>query len=294
MRRILLLMLVLLVAYGGLVFWLPETTVSPGDLVEGHASIAASCFQCHTAFRGTPSEKCLACHALAAIGLASTTGAPLARAERMPRFHQALLDPACDACHSDHVGTGRPGANARFTHERLRPDVLTECGDCHGDAAPADDLHRSAPKTCGSCHRVEGWTPATFDHAALGATPEQRCITCHAGVRPGDGLHRQAGDDCAGCHGTTAWKPATFEHAKYFRFDRHHPADPCQSCHPDSLDRYTCYGCHEHTPQGIAREHREEGITDFEDCARCHRSGDEDDAERSRPRSRGARSRDDD
>ena len=294
MRRMLLSFLVLLVAYGGIIYVLPETTVSPGDLIAGHESIAADCFRCHTAFRGTPSEKCIACHASGSIGLELTTGAPIVRTQRRPQFHQALLEPACAACHSDHLGTGRPGANAVFTHELLRKDVLTTCGDCHGDRTPQDDLHRVAPTTCGSCHGFEAWKPATFDHATLVADQQRRCVACHADVRPSDVLHRQAGEDCATCHATQAWKPATFEHEKYFRFDRHHPADPCQSCHPETLDRYTCYGCHEHTPQGIAGEHREEGITDFEDCVKCHRSGDEDEAKRGDRRSRGSRSGDDD
>lgn len=46
-----------------------------------------------------------------------------------------------------------------------------------------------------------------------------------------------------------------------------------------SLDysRYTCYGCHEHTPDNIRREHIEEGIRDFDNCVECHRNADEHD-----------------
>jgi hypothetical protein len=292
MRRVLLAMLALVAAYGALVIWLPEATVSPGDMIAGHEPLASDCFRCHSAFRGTPSQKCVACHALATIGLELTSGAPITSARGRPPFHQALLDASCVACHSDHLGTGRPGANAIFTHELLRQDVVASCGDCHGDRVPQDDIHRSAPETCGTCHGFAAWTPATFDHAVLSAGQRKACVACHLRNRPNDGLHRQAGDDCVACHGTQAWKPATFEHGKYFRFDRHHPGDPCQSCHPDTLERYTCYGCHEHTPPGIAREHREEGITDFADCVRCHRSGDEHEAERGH--SRGGRSREHD
>lgn len=272
--------LALLAAYGALVVALPEVTVSPGDMIAGHESIADQCFRCHTAFRGTPPEKCISCHEVAAIGLRFTTDAPIVRSPRKPTFHQALLEPSCTGCHSDHIGAGRPGANAVFTHALLRQEVREACVGCHADRTPDDALHRAAPSTCGSCHGFAAWTPATFDHAALGAEERTACVTCHADVRPGDLLHRQAGDGCASCHGTRAWKPATFDHAKYFRFDRHHPPEKCTTCHPTSLERYTCYGCHEHTPQGIAREHREEGITDFKDCVRCHRSAAEDAAER--------------
>jgi hypothetical protein len=42
--------------------------------------------------------------------------------------------------------------------------------------------------------------------------------------------------------------------------------------------KYTCYGCHEHTPANIRREHVEEGIRNFDNCVECHRSGDKDEA----------------
>ncbi len=285
-------MIVLLAAYGTLVIWLPEVTVSPGDVIVGHEEIANNCTDCHSPFRGTPSENCIACHPLVDIGIRTTEGTSIATAEDSPAFHQALIEPACTQCHSDHVGVGRPGATAVFTHELLRKDILSTCGDCHGERTPKDDLHMAAPTNCGSCHGFEAWTPATFDHAMLPTDQAAGCVTCHGTVRPGDDLHRQAGDDCGSCHGVRAWLPATFEHEKYFRFDRHHPASDCQSCHPDALDRYTCYGCHEHSVQGIAREHREEGIREFEDCVECHRSGDEDEAKRRYRSKSGNRSHD--
>ena len=85
---------------------------------------------------------------------------------------------------------------------------------------------------------------------------------------------------CQTCHGDEAWRPATFDHAKLFRFDRHHPSD-CINCHQENdYSRYSCYGCHEHSPAKICEEHWEEGILEFENCVECHRSGDENEAER--------------
>jgi hypothetical protein len=291
--RNLILMIVLLTAYGTLVLWIPEVTVSPGDVIEGHEKIANDCTDCHSPFRGTPATKCIICHELEAIGLLTTTGAAIVATEEGPPFHQALLEPDCVRCHSDHLGAGRPGANAVFTHDLLRNDIVSSCGDCHGNNTPKDDLHQAAPTACGSCHGFDAWIPATFDHETLQTDQRSTCVTCHSDVRPSDGLHRQAGDDCGSCHRTQAWRPATFEHEKYFRFDRHHPARDCQSCHPDTLDRYTCYGCHEHTTRSIEREHREEGIAEFEDCVECHRSGDEDEAKRRFRSRRGYRTHDD-
>jgi len=56
------------------------------------------------------------------------------------------------------------------------------------------------------------------------------------------------------------------------------------TCHTgNDFKRYTCYGCHEHTPANVRAEHEKEGIRDFENCVECHRSADEE------PVKRGAR-----
>jgi hypothetical protein len=71
--------------------------------------------------------------------------------------------------------------------------------------------------------------------------------------------------------------PATFDHDKYFVLDRDHNVK-CVTCHErNDYSRYTCYGCHEHSPEKIRREHIEEGIRDFKNCVECHRSADEHD-----------------
>lgn len=50
----------------------------------------------------------------------------------------------------------------------------------------------------------------------------------------------------------------------------------CVTCHVgNDYNRYTCYGCHEHTPENIKREHVEEGIRNFDHCVACHRSANE-------------------
>ena len=65
------------------------------------------------------------------------------------------------------------------------------------------------------------------------------------------------------CHSQDKWIPATFDHDKYFQLDRDHNKR-CVTCHVrNDYSRYTCYGCHEHTPDNIRREHVEEGIRDL-------------------------------
>jgi hypothetical protein len=67
-----------------------------------------------------------------------------------------------------------------------------------------------------------------------------------------------------------------------FLLDRDHYAT-CAACLvKNDYKKYTCYGCHEHTPAKIRAEHEEEGIRDFRDCVRCHRSAQEEPRERGR------------
>jgi hypothetical protein len=114
-----------------------------------------------------------------------------------------------------------------------------------------------------------------------------QCESCHKA--PGDSLHRQITGNCKQCHNQQAWKPAAFEHDKLFLLDRDHNVS-CVTCHVNNdYSRYTCYGCHEHRPDKIRREHLEEGIRDFENCVECHRSAHE---KPQRQGSRGERRRD--
>jgi hypothetical protein len=139
---------------------------------------------------------------------------------------------------------------------------------------------------CSACHTDhEGadsdGTREAFEHGFVMASALEACRSCHERQRPGDVLHTGAKGGCNSCHQTESWTPATFDHEIYFRFDRHHPED-CGTCHTteDDLGKYTCYGCHEHTPRNVRSEHLEEGIREFESCEQCHRSGDEEEAER--------------
>ena len=173
----------------------------------------------------------------------------------------------CIACHTvAEIGIKttkgrditRDAKDAAF-HQEL---VVAECVACHSD-------HKGVMK----------FRPANqFSHALLPPATQRQCDHCHD--NPGDSLHKKIKGNCGECHTQDAWQPATFEHEKYFRFDRDHDTD-CDTCHVDNnYARYTCYGCHEHSRSNVREEHLEEGIKDFKNCVECHRSADEDEAER--------------
>lgn len=201
----------------------PHEMVSPGNLVAAHSALQDDCFACHAPFQGASNARCLGCHVLAEIGLRTPRGIAIRRGERRPAFHQALIEPDCLACHSDHP---RP----RLTQENT----------------------------------------VAFDHALLKADARANCRSCH--VPPNDALHRGTLPNCSTCHQTAHWKPATFDHDHFFKLDRDHNTS-CTTCHVGgNYKRYTCYGCHEHQQASIIAEHREEGITNIENCVRCHRN----------------------
>lgn len=205
-----------------LVFVYPHQMISPGRLIDGHQQLTTDCFACHESFRGTPSGKCVACHAVENIGLTTSKGMPIQRKKTTTAFHQKLTEQNCVACHSDHSGVRKFRASGTFAHNLLETPISNQCGTCH--EVPVDSLHRQIPGKCSQCH------------------------------------------------GTEKWKPATFDHVKFFVLDSDHNAQ-CITCHArNDYKKYTCYGCHEHTPSNIQSEHVEENIRNYENCVRCHRS----------------------
>jgi hypothetical protein len=151
----------------------------------------------------------------------------------------------------------------------LRAAIRERCATCH--AAPGNDLHRALRVACDKCHRTDAWKPASFDHAGLTQAELNRCESCHQA--PADTLHNQMRGNCAQCHQPPAWKPATFDHDQYFPLDGDHNVT-CGTCHSgQNYRQYTCYGCHEHTPENVQARHREEvGSGSLDQCVRCHRN----------------------
>ncbi|MFA7332274.1 MAG: hypothetical protein WC326_14485 [Candidatus Delongbacteria bacterium] len=282
MNRSLLSFLIVLVLGAGFAWLAPGAAIQPGHLLAAHESLQDDCLACHEVGRGVTRERCSACHEPAGIGLRTVDGAELDSPRvAVQGLHQRSQALTCALCHAEHAGRLGGGAAARFSHDRLPAELSADCAACHGGQQPDDALHATAWLACGDCHGLDAWTPATFDHQVLGAG-SPACADCHRPQVPADDLHRALGTtvDCARCHRTRAWTPADYDHQRYFRFDDHHPAH-CADCHTpgQGYNSYSCTGCHVHNPARLAAEHREEGISDWRDCVRCHRSGDEDGAE---------------
>lgn len=282
--RVLNIFIALLIAgiYLLLLIQYPHLLAEPGELQEGHQYLSKDCFACHTLFQGTPTSKCIVCHSVVSI---DSNRVP----REQPPFHRFLEDTTCIACHIDHAGFQRSKSMLPFAHHMIEGTVREKCSACHKN--PGDRKHKSTPDSCALCHTTSSWKSVKFDHNVL--AKDAYCAACHD--KPEDGLHRLAAPTCGACHMTSSWKPAQFDHVRYFRFDLDHP-NRCDLCHKDdTYETYTCYGCHEHTPSKVRREHAEENISNVENCVQCHRGGDKTDIEQNKAHGRRKRhGRDDD
>ena len=258
------------------------------------------CSDCHgddvTTFA---SDSCQTCHAQ--IDIAFT------------QAHLLSFGMECLACHDGIDRYGDDFNHNAFTFQLVGGHTEATCTGCHLDARSIVDL-QSAPQDCYSCHyqvdehqgqfgtqcdachTPENWDAVSFDHSlsnfpltgahitvnceschinGVFASTQSACVSCHAEPIEHAG---QFGTDCEACHTTTAWTPATFSGDHTFPLNHGESGQvSCTTCHPVNYTTYTCYGCHEHTESNIISEHREEGISDFQNCVECHADGREHD-----------------
>lgn len=168
---------------------------------------------------------------------------------------------SCAACH------GSQDAGFMQQHAAQYGSACMECHDGrdrmrnfdHQAVFPLEGSH--AQIACLDCHKGGVYQTAT-----------PRCVECHAEPAIHVGFF---GQECQECHSSTAWSPAFL---KVHSFPLDHGEGgliACQTCHTVSYVEYTCYGCHEHQPDEIAREHLEEGVSPAElpNCTQCHPNG---------------------
>jgi hypothetical protein len=184
------------------------------------------------------------------------------------------LERDCLACHV--LGRGAPDARCTTCHPIARIGLFTSRGEPIATPNVKTSLHQRLKETrCAACHiehpgSRRAVTHAGFAHGMLSPQDLKDCAACH--TTPGDALHRGVTESCVTCHSTDHWKPAAFEHDRYWPLDRDHSV-ACATCHPgNALAGYTCYGCHEHSPESMVRKHGKEGVVDLDRCARCHKS----------------------
>jgi hypothetical protein len=287
-------------------------------LFASHARL--DCTACHRSqkpyeYKNTPAE-CGNCHLETYL---KTTN---------PNHVQSGFPRRCEDCHNVTSPTWQ---GAVFSHPASFPLVGGHaglaCARCHtggsyaGTSPACVSCHQSDyarttnpnhvagrfPTTCESCHTINAWRPAKFDHSQTGfpltgAHTTVDCARCHVGGRyqgtPTDCYschradyagttnpnHQSAGFpiDCQSCHSTSAWRPASFDHdGRYFPiYSGTHRGrwSSCSECHvnPGNYKAFECILCHQHSNRAaVDRDHREVGGYRYASsaCYDCHRDG---------------------
>ncbi|MCB9466090.1 MAG: cytochrome c3 family protein [Candidatus Eisenbacteria bacterium] len=272
------------------VAWEPAQFEHPSSfpLEGGHSGPA--CADCHqSSFDDTPTE-CAGCH--------------LTDYDNADPSHDGFPQD-CTTCHSSVSWTP-----ADFDHDRSFPLVgahqavdctdchtsgytgtPTECSDCHAsDLEAADPNHDGFPEDCLTCHTMNAWDPADFDHDEVfpleGAHRDVQCADCHTNgyedtpslcndchradfenAEP-DHVSGAFPEDCTTCHSLLAWEPAEFEHPESFPLTLGHADVACSSCHESGYEdtETECVGCHLADSQGATPSHDGFGS----ECTSCH------------------------
>ena len=249
---------------------------------------------------------CAGCHA-DARSIADLRGAPedCFSCHEEDDAHDGQLGQDCGACHTPEDWQQATIDHDRTTFPLTGKHVDVACQDCHlngqfkGTATDCfachkeDDAHGGQfGQDCAGCHTPDDWPAATFDHGQTafplaGKHVNVACQNCHSGntykgtptacsaCHDDPAYHLGLlGTECQDCHGVDGWSPARLNLAHTFPIDHGEAgATPCRTCHPNSLSAYTCYGCHEHVEAEIADKHLGDDIPDFQDCMRCHPTG---------------------
>jgi hypothetical protein len=224
-------------------------------------NVSTHCADCHADLhRGQFGANCESCHSVK--GWQVSTSAIQNHTNRFPLVGAHAMAQCAD-CH-------KGAAAGQFM------GLSTQCYSCHAqDANNAPIDHSSFPKNCESCHSVDTWFGARFDHLAVtgyaltGMHATLECTACHTNNKfkgtPSDCYschqadftkttnppHVPAGlpHDCANCHSTTDWLNAKFDHNAFTKFPLtgRHVGVQCVQCHVNNQFANTatdCYSCH--------------------------------------------------
>jgi hypothetical protein len=252
-------------------------------------NVSSNCANCHADIhRGQFGANCAKCHTVQ--GWDIRTDQLKQHDNRFPLLGaHSLLE--CADCHkSEAVG--------QFV------GLSTECLSCHMSdfqkATEPDHKMFNFPTTCETCHSVDTWLGAKFDHlkftgfALTGAHATLDCTACHIGGKyqgtpancygchakdftsTNSPPHVQVGfsQQCQLCHDTTTWLDAKFDHSTTgYPLVGKHVSVACALCHVNNQYVGTptdCASCHITDYNGTNNPpHAQVGFA-ASACATCH------------------------
>ncbi len=263
------------------------------DCTQCHASlifknVSTGCSDCHADIhRRQFGASCENCHTVR--GWNVTLDAIRNHQNRFPLVGaHALVE--CDACH-------KQAAAGQFV------GLSTACYSCHQKdflTPVLDHAGLGFPTSCESCHSMNSWMDAKFDHlrftgyALTGMHATLPCIACHLGnvfhgatagcygchqadwTSTNNPAHAAAGfpTTCDSCHNTTNWTLVNFNHTLYanWALTGAHATVACIQCHANNNYMATstaCYSCHQGDFTGTTNpNHVTAGFPT--DCSMCH------------------------
>lgn len=279
----------------------------------------ADCSQCHSRSSElifeSPGIDCYDCHNKDYS--ATTTPAHLAN----------NFSKACETCHDYSSKGWKFAATAHSFFPLTGGHARNNCYDCH-QATTFSGLNRECASchitdfnntlnpnhtannfstNCSTCHNIESWKPAYFDHKTTNFpltgkhfgvdcgschsngynNTSTLCQSCHINQynNTNNPNHRNAGFPvtCVDCHTSNGWTPAQFDHdGRFFPIysgKHRNKWSLCSDCHRTSgnYSSFSCIDCHEHNRTDMDNEHR--GVNGYiyqsSACFNCHPKGDE-------------------
>ena len=259
------------------------------------AHVGLPCLDCHVGgYQGTPTE-CVACHQ---TNYNNTTNPD----------HQALMLPTtCESCHTTDPGWS-PATfpiHSQFFELLGAHANITSCDDCHNGNyvnppntcigchqndynGTTDPPHQilNFSLDCLTCHNMNGWIPANFDHSFYPtgnnhnnvncnechsqANYQPQCLSCHQnnfneGHDPGDPT------DCWACHSTNNWDSNFNHNNTNFPLTGAHIGLPCLDCHAGGYQGTPteCVACHQTNYNNTTNPDHQTLMLPT-DCASCH------------------------
>ncbi len=252
------------------------------------SKVGKSCSDCHADIhRGQFGANCAKCHSVKGWNVSMKQIQDHNNRFPLVGAH-AMLD--CISCH-------KGAATGQFV------GLSTDCYSCHQQdyrTQVIDHVTAKFPTTCQSCHSMDTWFGAAFDHlkftgyALTGMHATLPCVACHlnnnfkntpsscyachqkdfAGTNDPPHVQTNLPHDCGACHTTASWLNASFDHTVYTNYPLTglHKNVPCAQCHVNNqyLNLPTdCFTCHKTDYNNTNNPpHVSSGIPNT--CAVCH------------------------
>ena len=178
------------------------TLISNGPLSSNHAPFGDDCSNCHTPFGDVSVDQCGVCHEKYGddVGVHTFTSHYLYRSGDFSRVVPDPNEPACFACHTEHVGREAP----------ITQVSDAQCLTCHEYGSfnrnhPEFEFHAEAQPDAANLKFPHAFHVSEVQDRQEVGDVEQTCLYCH-NPDP-DGKNFQAIDfdrHCDACHLTTS------------------------------------------------------------------------------------------